>query len=221
MARYRRTNLQALPTGRHGPVPEERRQAARNQVQAGDPAGDPAGRPQARVCPITALQLREKQKLRRMYGVLERQFRNYYQKAARHEGLHGRKPAAAAGGAPGQRRLPDGIRRHARRGAPAGEPQRLKVNGEPGEHSVVPGAAGDNIEVSEKAKPQPRIKSALPWPSQVGFPEWVEVDDQELVGTFKNLPGPRRHPARHQREPGRRALLQVIAISTAAYQAGN
>ena len=49
-------------------------------------------------------------------------------------------------------------------------------------------AAGDKIESTEKAKAQPRIKTAVAMASQVGFPEWVEVDDQALVGTLKNLP---------------------------------
>ena len=68
-------------------------------------------------------QLREKQKLRRMYGVLERQFRNYYQEAARRPGATGetllkpaRKPAR-------QCRVSHGVRRDPRRGAAAGEPQ--------------------------------------------------------------------------------------------------
>jgi small subunit ribosomal protein S4 len=49
-------------------------------------------------------------------------------------------------------------------------------------------AAGDKIEVADKAKAQPRIKTAVAMASQVGFPEWVEVDDTALVGTLKNLP---------------------------------
>jgi ribosomal protein S4 len=68
------------------------------------------------------LQLREKQKLRRMYGVLERQFRNYYQKAAGRPAPPAR-PAAVPRVPARQRGLPDGLCRHARRGAPAGEPQ--------------------------------------------------------------------------------------------------
>ena len=69
------------------------------------------------------MQLREKQKLRRMYGVLERQFRNYYQEAARRTGATGETLLQAARVPPRQRGLPHGLCGDARRGAPAGEPQ--------------------------------------------------------------------------------------------------
>ena len=68
-------------------------------------------------------QLREKQKLRRMYGVLERQFRNYYQEAARRPGATGETLLQPARMPARQRRLPHGFRGHPRRSAPAGEPQ--------------------------------------------------------------------------------------------------
>ena len=61
------------------------------------------------------IQLREKQKVKRMYGVLERQFRNYFAEAARKKGITGREPAADARAAAGQRRLPAGLRVVARR----------------------------------------------------------------------------------------------------------
>ena len=64
----------------------------------------------------------------------------------------------------------------------------IKVNGELVNIPSYQVAAGDKIEISEKAKAQPRIKNAVSMASQVGFPEWVEVDDQALVGTLKNLP---------------------------------
>ena len=69
------------------------------------------------------LQLREKQKLRRMYGVLERQFANYYQRASGRPGATGETLLQLLETPAGQRRLPHGICRHARRGAPAGQPQ--------------------------------------------------------------------------------------------------
>ena len=64
-------------------------------------------------------QLREKQKLRRTYGILERQFRRYFQAAAKRQGLDRHEPAAAARVAARQRRLPDGPGLDARGGAPA------------------------------------------------------------------------------------------------------
>ena len=69
------------------------------------------------------MQLREKQKLRRMYGVLERQFSNYYVEAARRSWRHRREPAEAARVPPRQRRVSHGLCGHARGSAPAGEPQ--------------------------------------------------------------------------------------------------
>jgi SSU ribosomal protein S4P len=66
------------------------------------------------------VQLREKQKVRRMYGILERQFRNYYKEATRLKGNTGEKPVAAAGRSSGQRCLPYGLRRYSCRVTSAG-----------------------------------------------------------------------------------------------------
>ena len=85
------------------------------------------------------LQLREKQKLRRMYGVLERQFSNYYEAAARKQRRHGREPAEAARVPPGQRGLPHGLRRDPLGGAPAGEPQVDQRQREAGDDRLLPG----------------------------------------------------------------------------------
>ena len=116
------------------------------------------------------VQLREKQKLRRMYGVLERQFRNTYHKAARMKGSTGENLLKLLEG----RQLVSHCA--------------IKVNGGLVNIPSYQVAAGDKIEITEKAKAQPRIKTAVAMASQVGFPEWVEVDDQALVGTLKNLP---------------------------------
>jgi small subunit ribosomal protein S4 len=69
------------------------------------------------------VQLREKQKVKRMYGVLERQFRTLLRRSRAPQGQHRCQPADAAGVAPGQRRLPHGLRLHARRSAAAGVAQ--------------------------------------------------------------------------------------------------
>ena len=150
------------------------------------PPGTQQGARKARVSDY-GLQLREKQKLRRMYGVLERQFRNTYHKAARMKGSTGENLLKLLEG-----RLDNVVYRMGF-GATRAEARQLvshcaiKVNGELVNIPSYQVAAGDKIEISEKAKAQPRIKNAVSMASQVGFPEWVEVDDQALVGTLKNL----------------------------------
>lgn len=134
------------------------------------------------------VQLREKQKLRRMYGILERQFRNTYHKAARMKGSTGENLLRLLEG-----RLDNVVYRMGF-GATRAEARQLvshcaiKVNGSIVNIASYQVSAGDKIEITEKAKSQPRIKSAVSMASQVGFPEWVEVDDQALIGTLKNLP---------------------------------
>jgi len=134
------------------------------------------------------VQLREKQKLRRMYGVLERQFRNTYHKAAKMKGSTGENLLKLLEG-----RLDNVVYRMGFASTRAEARQlvshcAIKVNGGLVNIPSYQVAAGDKIEVSDKAKAQPRIKTAVAMASQVGFPEWVEVDDQTLVGTLKNLP---------------------------------
>lgn len=134
------------------------------------------------------VQLREKQKLRRMYGVLERQFRNTYHKAAKMKGSTGENLLKLLEG-----RLDNVVYRMGFASTRAEARQlvshcAIKVNGGLVNIPSYQVAAGDKIEVTDKAKAQPRIKTAVSMASQVGFPEWVEVDDQALVGTLKNLP---------------------------------
>ena len=135
------------------------------------------------------MQLREKQKMRRIYGVLERQFRRYFAEATQAQGLDRREPAAAARIAPRQRRLPHGLRVHARRSAPARVAPRDHGERQGAEHPVVAGAAGRHrIDVARSAKTQLRIKDALQLAEKVGFPSWVEVDPKKMTGTFKGAP---------------------------------
>ena len=98
------------------------------------------------------MQLREKQKVRRTYGVLERQFRNYFVDAENAPRRDRREPAAIARAAAGQRRLPHGLRHVARPGAPAGHPRPLRGQWAPDQRVVVPDSSpGDRIEVREIA----------------------------------------------------------------------
>lgn len=135
------------------------------------------------------LQLREKQKLRRMYGVLERQFRNYYKKAARLKGSTGENLLRLLEG-----RLDNTVYRMGFASTRA-EARQLVSHKAIVVNDIVVNipsyqvAAGDKIEIREKAKAQSRIKSALDIATQVGLPDWVEVDEKKLAGVLRNLPG--------------------------------
>lgn len=134
------------------------------------------------------LQLREKQKLRRMYGVLERQFRNYYIKATGRSGATGSILLQLLEG-----RLDNVVYRMGF-AVTRSEARQLvshkliTVNGEIVSIASFQCKAGDVIAVREKAQKQLRIQSALQIKAQVGFPEWVEVDEKKFTGTFKQLP---------------------------------
>jgi len=134
------------------------------------------------------IQLREKQKLRRMYGVLERQFRNYYQKASGRPGATGEILLQMLEG-----RLDNVVYRMGF-AATRTEARQLvshkaiAVNGEVVNIPSYQCKGGDVIAVREKAQKQLRIQAALQIKAQVGFPEWVEVDDKKFSGVLKNLP---------------------------------
>ena len=134
------------------------------------------------------VQLREKQKLRRMYGVLERQFRNYYTKAAGRPGSTGENLLRFLEG-----RLDNVVYRMGFAATRAEARQlvshkAIEVNGESVNVPSYQCAAGDVVTVREKAKSQARIAAALAIATQVGWPDWVEVDDKKLSGTLKALP---------------------------------
>jgi small subunit ribosomal protein S4 len=134
------------------------------------------------------VQLREKQKLRRMYGVLERQFRNYYTKAAGRPGSTGENLLRFLEG-----RLDNVVYRMGFAATRAEARQlvshkAIEVNGEAVNVPSYQCAAGDVISVREKSKAQARIAAALAIATQVGWPDWVEVDDKKFSGTLKALP---------------------------------
>ena len=134
------------------------------------------------------LQLREKQKLRRMYGVLERQFRNYYKKAASLKGSTGENLLRLLEG-----RLDNTVYRMGFASTRA-EARQLVSHKAITVNDVVVNipsyqvSAGDKVEIREKAKAQSRIKSALDIAAQVGLPDWVDVDEKKLSGVLRNLP---------------------------------
>ena len=133
-------------------------------------------------------QLREKQKLRRMYGLLERQFRRYFVEAARRKGSTGTNLLQLL-----ESRLDNVVYRMGF-GSTRAEARQLvthcsiMVNGK---SLNVPSAvlkAGDVVTVTEKSKGQLRIADSLQLAEKVGFPLWVEVDPKKLTGTFKGAP---------------------------------
>lgn len=89
-----------------------------------------------------AVQLREKQKVKRIYGLLERQFRNYYKKATAKKGNAGENLLQMLENPPGQRRLPHGFCGYPPVGAPAGVAQHRDGQRQGGESAVLPGASG-------------------------------------------------------------------------------
>jgi len=134
------------------------------------------------------LQLREKQKLRRMYGVLERQFRGYYKRAAQQKGSTGENLLRLLEG-----RLDNTVYRMGFATTRAEARQlvshkAITVNGTIVSIPSYQVGAGDQVEVREKARSQLRIKNALSIASQVGWPDWVQVDEEKMAGTLKALP---------------------------------
>ena len=134
------------------------------------------------------LQLREKQKLRRMYGVLERQFGNYYEEAARRQGATGENLLKLL-----ECRLDNVVYRMGFAATRAEARQlvshkAITVNTQVVSIASYQVKAGDVLQVREKAKKQLRIAGALNVAQQVGFPDWVEVNDKEFRGVFKQVP---------------------------------
>jgi small subunit ribosomal protein S4 len=151
------------------------------------PPGTTAGQRRGRLSDY-GLQLREKQKLRRMYGVLERQFRNYYKTAARLKGSTGENLLKLLEG-----RLDNTVYRMGFASTRAEARQLVShkailVNSQVVNIASFQVSAGDTVEIKEKAKGQMRIKSALDIASQVGLPDWIEVDQKKMSGTLKSLP---------------------------------
>ena len=133
-------------------------------------------------------QLREKQKLRRMYGVLERQFRTYYKKAAQKKGSTGENLLQLL-----ETRL-DNIVYRMGFGVTRAESRQLvthkaiMVNDKIINIPAYQVRSGDAISVAPKAREQLRIKEALNIAEQIGFSDWLEVDMTAMKGEFKSVP---------------------------------
>ncbi|MBK1641594.1 30S ribosomal protein S4 [Chromatium okenii] len=134
------------------------------------------------------VQLREKQKVRRIYSVLEKQFSNYYKKAAQSKGATGENLLQLL-----ERRLDNVVFRMGF-GATRAEARQLVshksilVNGRIVNIASYQVSIEDHIEVREIAKKQLRVQNALALAEQYGFPDWVEVDTKGLKGVFKRVP---------------------------------
>jgi small subunit ribosomal protein S4 len=135
-----------------------------------------------------ATQLREKQKVRRIYGVLERQFRLVYAEADRRKGITGENLLQIL-----ESRL-DTVAYRMGFGASRTEARQIVrhngilVNGRRVNIPSFQLRQGDIVEVVEKARSQLRIKGAVEAAEQRGFPEWLEVDAKAMKGVFKSAP---------------------------------
>lgn len=135
-----------------------------------------------------ALQLREKQKLRRLYGILEKQFHSYYQKASRLKGSTGSNLLKLL-----ECRLDNVVYRMGFAVTRAEARQLVShkailVNGSRvniPSHQI---KANDIIRIREKSREQLRIKMALNIAAEYGFPTWVEVEVNKMEGVFKMVP---------------------------------
>lgn len=135
-----------------------------------------------------AVQLREKQKVRRIYGVLEKQFRNYYKKADRQRGATGENLLRLL-----ESRLDNVVYRMGF-GSTRSEARQLVshrsilVNGQSVNIPSYQVSPEDVVSVAEKARGQLRIQAALQVASQRAPVEWVDVDSTKMEGVFRRFP---------------------------------
>lgn len=133
-------------------------------------------------------QLREKQKVKRMYGLLERQFRNYYREAAKQKGATGENLLRLL-----ELRL-DSVAYRMGFGATRAESRQLishksvLVNGQAVSIASYRVVVDDTVAIADGSRRQDRILSAMALAEQYGFPEWVDVDTKALQGTLKRVP---------------------------------
>ena len=162
-----------------------------------------------------ATQLREKQKVKRIYGLLERQFRNYYKKASTKKGNTGENLLQLL-----ETRLDNVIYRM---GFAVTRPaarqlvshRGVTVNGKSVNLPSYQVKAGDAIALSERAQKQLRVQESLTVAAQMDLsPSWVEVDCEEVRWRVQGRAGSCRPAGRHQRSADRRVVLEVIAITT-------
>lgn len=137
---------------------------------------------------VYGTQLREKQKMRRIYGIMEKQFRNYYKKAAQRKGSTGENLLQLL-----ESRLDNVVYRMGFAVTRAEARQlvghkAISVNGKAVNIPSYQVSAGDEVAIREKAKNQLRVQAAVEIAEQMGTPEWLEVDLKAKKGLFKNAP---------------------------------
>ena len=150
----------------------------------------PGQKPSARRPRISdyGLQLREKQKLRRMYGILERQFRGYFTEAARRKGSTGENLLQLL-----ECRL-DNVAYRMGFGVTRAETRQLvshkgvRVNGQVVNVPSYQVRPTDVVSIRERSRKQTRVQDALAIVANLGFVEWVDVDTDKMEGVFKRVP---------------------------------
>ena len=134
------------------------------------------------------IQLREKQKIRRIYGILERQFRKYFAEAERKKGSTGENLLKLL-----ESRLDNVVYRMGF-GSTRAEARQLVshksvcINGNLVNIPSYLVKSGDVVSIAEKSQKQVRISEALSLSEQIGFPAWVDVDAKKMQGVFKTAP---------------------------------
>ena len=134
------------------------------------------------------LQMREKQKLKRMYGIMEKQFRKYFAEAERRKGNTGEQLIQLL-----ESRLDNVVYRMGF-GSTRAEARQLvshraiELNGHTADIPSMLIKSGDVVAIREKAKAQARIRESMDLASGNGLPQWVDVDTAKLVGTIKQVP---------------------------------
>ncbi|AGF48681.1 small subunit ribosomal protein S4 [Candidatus Kinetoplastibacterium oncopeltii TCC290E] len=134
------------------------------------------------------LQMREKQKLKRMYGILEKQFRRYFEESERRKGNTGEILIQLL-----ESRL-DNVVYRLGFGSTRAEARQLishraiEVNGHIVDIASLSVKSGDIISVREKSKNQDRIKEAIKLAVSIGIPQWLDLDSEKQLGTFKTIP---------------------------------
>ena len=134
------------------------------------------------------IQLREKQKVKRMYGVLERQFRRYFAEAERRKGNTGANLLFLL-----ESRLDNVVYRMGF-GSTRAEARQLvshqaiMVNGKTVDIASYLVKPGDVVALREKAKKQLRVTESVKLATSIGLPDWVQVDATKLEGTFRKVP---------------------------------
>ena len=165
----------------------ERRLAGKSALDRRPYAPGQHGQRRAKISEY-GLQLREKQKIKYYYGVLEKQFRRFFKEANRQEGNTGENLIRLL-----ERRLDNVVyrmgfattRRFARQLVTHGH---VLVNGKKVNIPSYLVKEGDRIEIKEKSKNNPQIQRALELTSQTGIAPWVDVDKEKMVGVFQRIP---------------------------------